>query len=298
MEWISVLNWRSNPKNPMNVFPIFKKRTNLRAVLGGSVAAIVLAVPGPGEAALLSYYVGVDGRTTIPSGIYGGLPNPNGNRLTFLYAHSYEDTPESNHYHAKGVHVYTGPNFGAGTATTIASSNYLPEGALPPLLLQDGFGAYAGKKVNVPDIGNPFSLLTIGDVGQISSFPVGSPEQIMFNSSSNRWTTLLSGADVHMKLVFATPGLNFGTAGDPNSNPFAPVDGLHLDDAFSFTLHPWVDAGAAPGNYVAQFQLADETNTFGDSGTFEFRFQVVPEPGSAVCLLLGGLVAATRRRRH
>ncbi|HEY1121021.1 MAG TPA: hypothetical protein VGE67_05455, partial [Haloferula sp.] len=52
------------------------------------------------EAALVSYYVGVDGLQTITTGEFAGQANPNYNHLTFLYAHNDEVTPSSNHYHS------------------------------------------------------------------------------------------------------------------------------------------------------------------------------------------------------
>ena len=276
-----------------------KAKRNFLPRSAASLLAL-LAIPFAAEtqAAIVSYYIGVDGRETIPSGLYAGLPNPNHNRLTFLYAHNYPDNPSTNHYHAKGVIVYTGPNLGASTATTVAATNFLPEGSAAPLLLQAGSGAYAGKLVNIPAAGNDFSKLTIEDTGRLSSFAAGTPEEIMFNSSGGRWNGSIAGSDVHMKLVFATAGLFFGTASDPLANPFADPEGLHLTDSFSFTLHPWVDAAAAPGVYIAQFELEDEDGLFGESGVFEYRFEVIPEPSSALMALMAGAVFAFRRRRH
>jgi MYXO-CTERM domain-containing protein len=268
----------------------------LTSTLGGLLALAALITQS--QAAFVSYYVGVDGRATVPSGTYNGLANPNHNRLTFLYAHTYPENPTINHYHSKGVLVHTGPNLGAGTATTVSSSNFLPEGSAPPLLMQAGSGAYAGKLVNVPTVGNPFSFLTIEDTGKIAGFAAGSPEDILFNSSGGRWNGSLAGADVHMKLISATAGLFFGSASDPTANPFASPDGVHLEDEFSFSLHPWLNAGAAPGVYTAQFQLEDESGMLGESGTFEFRFAVIPEPSSAALATLAAAAITLRRRRN
>jgi hypothetical protein len=41
------------------------------------------------QAQLVTFYVGQDGQTTLPSGTHKNLPNPNGGRLTFLYAHQF-----------------------------------------------------------------------------------------------------------------------------------------------------------------------------------------------------------------
>ncbi len=59
---------------------------------------------------LFQYYVGRDVRPTMVGGAYDGLPNPNFNRVTFLYAHTYPADPANNHYHSKGTYSYTGPN--------------------------------------------------------------------------------------------------------------------------------------------------------------------------------------------
>jgi hypothetical protein len=242
--------------------------------------------------AVVSYYIGVDSRETLTSGTYNGLANPNFERLTFLYAHW-----SAAHYHAKGTIVYTGPDLGAATATMTSTSNFLPEGANPPLVLQMGTGVYAGKWINVPSA-NPFSTLTIEDTGKLATFPPGSPEQIMFDSAGGRWNGSLVDSDVHMKLIGFTPGLNFGTASNPMDNPFADDEGLHLEDAFSLTLNPWVDEAAATGFYSAQFQFVDEAGTFGDSGIVEFRFQVIPEPSSTLMAMLASTGFLLRRRRN
>ncbi|RYD47021.1 MAG: hypothetical protein EOP83_28700, partial [Verrucomicrobiaceae bacterium] len=45
------------------------------------------------EAALVSYYIGIDGQQTIATGEFAGQVNPNYNRVTLLYAHNYERNP-------------------------------------------------------------------------------------------------------------------------------------------------------------------------------------------------------------
>ncbi|GAA5130919.1 PEP-CTERM sorting domain-containing protein [Luteolibacter yonseiensis] len=259
--------------------------------------ALMLAVAPEGDAAFVSYYVGVDGLATIASGTYAGLSNPNLNRLTLLYAHVYPDTPASNHYHSKGVYRYTGPNLGEGqTSTEINPANYLPEGTAPPLLMTVGTGGlYDGKFVSAPEPGNPFSLSTIQDTGKLSGFSPGSGESILFNSGANRWNGSLIGADVHLELVSLSAGLNVGNSTVLNLFS-SPGDNHHLDDSFSFTPVFWTDADASPGTYTAQFKLTDESGIFGDSGTFEYRFDVVPEPSSA-SLGAFGVLALFRRRR-
>lgn len=261
-----------------------------------SLAAAFVLTP-LADGAFVSYYVGVDRLSTIASGTYAGLSNPNHNRLTFLYAHVYPDAPASNHYHSKGIFRYTGDNLGEGlTATEISPANYLPEGTLPPLDLSfTSGGLYEGKLVSTVQGGNGFSNLTIEDTGTLSGFPPGSGEDVLFNSSTGRWNGSLTGADVHLQLVSLSAGLNVGNS--TTLNLFVnPGDELHLDESFSFTPLFWTNADAAPGVYTAQFKLTDESGTFGDSGTFDFRFNVVPEPSSALLGAFGALALLRRRR--
>lgn len=273
-----------------------KTKHSLVARFAFSVAAALILTP-VADAAFVSYYVGLDSLTTIASGTYAGLSNPNHNRLTFLYAHVFPDTPASNHYHSKGIYRYTGDNLGEGlTATEISPTNYLPEGTLPPLDLSfSSGGLHDGKLVSAGQSGNSFSSLTIEDTGALSGFAPGSGEDVLFNSSTGRWNGALTGADVHLQLVSLSAGLNVGSA--TTLNLFVnPGDELHLDESFSFTPLFWTNADAAPGLYTAQFKLTDESGTFGDSGTFEFRFNVVPEPSSALLGAFGALALLRRRR--
>lgn len=273
------------------------------AFLAGALALATGTTASATDPNIGKYFVGVDGLPTILSGTYAGLPNPNFGRLTFLYAHTYEATPASNHYHSKGRYEYFGPNLGADTATRVNPSNFLPEGNRPPLLLTPGFGLFAGKLASNPytdptDTNYPFSFLEIQDTGKLAGHAPGSPKDILFNSSGGRWNGSLLGADVHLELVFLTPGLNVGslTALSIMANP---GDDLHLEDSFAFTPVFWTEANAALGTYIAQFKLTDANGLFADSGTFEFRFQVIPEP-STYAAIFGAIVLALallRRRR-
>jgi hypothetical protein len=278
-----------------------------RAVALATASLVLAAAPAAHakDPSISGYFVGVDGLATIASGTYAGLANPNHQRLTFLFAHTYADTPTSNHYHSKGVIRYTGPNLGAGTATEINPNNYLPEGTIPPITLSLAVGGhYDGKLVAAPiaepDTRHPFSFFTIEDTGKLAGFGPTEGETYLFNSSGGRWNDALTGTDVHLELVSLTPGLNVGVG--PDLNAFAaPGDDYHLADSFSFTPTFWTELNADPGAYVAQFKLTDKSGTLGDSGTFEFRFQVaaIPEPSAFATLAgLGALsLAFTRRRR-
>jgi hypothetical protein len=252
------------------------------------------------QAAIASYIIGVDGQQTIPSGTYAGLPNPNFQRLTFLYAHyDLVDVNYPHHYHSKSRLVYSGP--AANPVEVNLASNFLPEasGGTHLFLSPSTVGPYAGKSPILEVTGNEFSFLRILDVGKLDSTVTDprSVEEILFNSSSGRWSGLITGADVHMVLVSATPGLNFGTPSNPNADVFGNLEGEHLADDIDFTWVPWVDSSTANGTeFIAQFKLVDEEGSFGDSGVFEFRFMSVPEPSTALLGAIGALALLRRRR--
>lgn len=262
-----------------------------------AAAGVFFACASEGSAALFSYYIGVDSQATIPSGEFAGLANPNANRLTFLYAHSYADTPASNHYHPKGVFRYQ-PGSGASPVIEVnTSGNYLPEGTNAPLLMVTGSGLYAGKSVVDEDPSNHFSLIDFRDTTDLSGFATGTGESYMFNSSAGRYTGGIAGSDIHLVLVSISNGLNIGsnTAFDIGLNNAG--DEYHFGEDVNFSPVFWTDENAAAGLYTAQFKLVDEQGLFGDSGNFEFRFNAIPEPSSA--LLAGGamMLRLVRRRR-
>ncbi len=265
----------------------------LRALGGSALLALIVS---SADAALFSYYIGVDGQSTIPSGEFAGQPNPNANRLTLLYAHPNESAPASSHYHSKGIYRYQ-PGSGASPVVEISPSNYLPEGSNPPLLLVAGSGLYDGKLVVQQDPGNAFSLITIKGTDDLDGFAAGTVENYLHNSSAGRWTGSLAGSDIHLVLVSISDGLNIGNATSLSVGLLAPDDELHLGDAPDFSPVFWMDAGAAPGIYTADFRLVDEEGLFGDSGNVQFRFQVVPEPSSALLAGTALLVGLARRRR-
>lgn len=271
------------------------------AVVAG---ALVAAVAAPARAELVSYYVGVDDLSTMSGGTYDGLPNPNHNRLTFLYAHTYPATPASNHYHSKATQVYTGPNLGASTAVTTSPSNYVPEGSRPPVRLSPGTGTYAGKLVSNPytdtsDSSYHFSLFRMKSTQSLAGFAAGTGENYLFNASSGRWDSAFGGADLHLELVSLTPGLNVGSPAAQSIGLVNPGDELHLgspDANFSFTPTFWTAGDAPLGVYEAAFKFTDEEGLYGDSGTFRYRVEVVPEPAMLSLIPLGGLLLLRRRR--
>lgn len=62
---------------------------NVLRVLGLLAAGVVPLT----HAELVEFYIGIDGRQTLTSGVYTGQPNPNANRLTFFYGHAYGYVP-------------------------------------------------------------------------------------------------------------------------------------------------------------------------------------------------------------
>ncbi|MFD0892278.1 PEP-CTERM sorting domain-containing protein [Luteolibacter ambystomatis] len=264
-------------------------------------AASLLLTAAGSSAAIASYYVGVDNLQNFTSGTYQGQANPNHGRLTFLYAHPNYNTPASSHYHSKGVYTLSGP---AGSPTVItSSSNYLPEGANPPLQLTAGSGFYANKLVSNPytDAANPgfhFSQLNIRDTADLSTSAPGTAEQFLFNSSAGRWNSPIAGADIHLTLVGLSEGLRIGDISALDIGLNAAGDEFHLGDDIDFTPAFWVDASAAPGTYTATFKLTDESGLFQESGNFEFRFTVVPEPSGTLLIAGAAALGIMRRRRH
>lgn len=271
--------------------PLLTKHTAKAAL----AAAVLLAIPQPSDAAFVSYYIGVDGMQAIGSGEFNGMANPNANRLTFLYAHPNEEIPANSHYHSKGVFRYQ-PDTAASPLIETNPSSYLPEGSNPPLAMTAGSGIYDGKSVVLEDPSNHFSLIHFKSTADLDGFAEGSAEHYMFNSSSGRWTGSLAGADVHLVLVSMTPGLNIGTGSSLLTDLVHPGDELHLGEAIDFSPVFWVGGNAAGGLYTADFKLVDESGTFGDSGVFQFRFNVVPEPSTAI--LTGGVLLLGLRRRR
>jgi hypothetical protein len=261
------------------------------------------------------YFIGRDLRATIPSGTYSGLANPNFNRLTFLYAHTYTDTPSNNHYHSKSTYTYFGPNLGAGTAVqpfngtaTGEPRNYLPEGAFgnsPRLQLLPGSGVFSGKLISGLTPGVDFADLQMRSVDWLAGEPSGSPKAILFNSGGStppgRWTGSMAGSILSLVLVGKSPDTfvadqlgatilsNVGDSyllGSGGASPdFTPV---------FFTTDP------TPRDLFLEFKLVDSgTGNAGgpwmESGVFRFNL-VVPEPASLG--LLGPVVFGLLRRRR
>lgn len=261
-------------------------------------------------AALVSYYVGVDGLAAFTGGTYAGEANPNHQRLTFLFAHWMDYAPgTTEHFHSIGRYELTGP--APGTVTNIGSNYQIPEsytGLAPMVLTPMASGPYAGRLVAELDATMPeytgFDFAFGSVTGDLAGFPLGTHERALFDSSGGRWSaTALAGADTHLQLVSITPGLNVGTLLDenifgPGATPVVGTDfHLGIDDAIQFAPVFWAESGATPGDYSVVFRLTDESGTFGDSGDFRFNLRVIPEPAGVSLALLGGAVLIFNRRR-
>lgn len=274
--------------------------------LGGQISA---------RAELVEYYIGRDIRETIPTGIYAGLANPNFGRLTFLYAHTYEDTPNINHYHSKSTYTYFGPNLGGATAVQPFNGtpsgeprNYLPEGALPPLLLKRGKGAFAGHYISGLTPGVEYADLRMKSVDALAGFGDGTPENFLWRSggapSPGRWTGSMAGSQLSLVLVGRSEGISVLDAlGKPILTDLGDTHFLG-DGGESLDFTP-VFAAQKLGLHYLEFRLVDQGignsgGAWGESGIFRFNVRaVVPEPSSVVLVGAGLgclIVVATWRR--
>jgi hypothetical protein len=245
----------------------------------------------------IGFYVGIDGRVTVPAGTYAGLAEANAGRLTLLLDHG-------NHFHSIGTYTYTGRAPHPGVRDT-SSNNRIPEifSNEPPLPLTAGSSLYDGKLRS--SVGSSeYSYLGMASIQTLAGFGPGSPEHILLNSSGGRWASSLNGVTVGLKLLSATAGLSVGT--ESVSNLFANSDTILLGHGNTFEFKPvyWVEGSAASGTYSAEFQLVNlnPLSPYEDSGRFYFDFSVatapVPEPGACAMMLCGlGMLGLALRRR-
>jgi hypothetical protein len=242
---------------------------------------VLLASVQSVQAQLAEYYIGIDNRMApfnAPVGDGGGAypNNPNYNRLTFLYNHG-------DHYHGIGAYTYTGPAASPVLNDTNAN-NRLPETFTlqEPLPLHAGSGLYAGLKTTQEVLGVEYSDLEIRNVHSLAGV-----DNILYNSSANRWNAAFDPAHIHIELLsVSSPHLKVGSATNPNAFQFGDAHLGDGDEMFSFTPVLWVDDTAPAGNYWAEFRLTDLSGNFGNSGRFFIDVRNVPEPGS---LALAGL---------
>ena len=273
----------------------------MKRIFLGAVLAALAVSSASSFADIVTYYVGVDGRSTpfnAPGSLGGGAypDNPNQGRLTLLLHHG-------DHYHGIGAWTYSGP-----AATPVLNdtnaNNMLPEGftGLPAVRLAKGTGNFADKYRS----GLPSSLPQNTEYGNFelrNAHSLVGEDDTTFNSSGGRWNGTFVDADIWLELISATSGLNIAFGDMPTmdltaGNKYA----LGAGDAM-FAVKPtfWVDGGAAAGTYTAEFRLRDMNNASRDSGRFFVNLAVVPEPGGVGLAALGSIVfgaAAWRRSRR
>lgn len=253
----------------------------------------------------IGYYIGIDGLTTIASGTFAGLANPNAGRLTWLFDHG-------DHYHGIGAYSYTG-TAGAPVVKATNANNRLPElstrvdAATSAIALKPGSGAWAGSWVSqvLPEGAPAHEYSLLGAASTQSLNGLSPAADVLFNSSGGRWNDTASGVIVALKLESVTAGLKVAAGG--NNDVFAGgVGSLYvLGDAGSAAFNPvfHVDGNAAPGVYTAQFSLVNigSNTAVRDGGTFFYDFSVtaVPEPSSYALMMAGllGVGFIARRRR-
>ncbi len=262
-----------------------------RIKLMATLTALASLAATPLRAEISGFYVGIDSRATLVSGVYASTPNPNFNRLTFFSPHVDLATPANNHYHGIGSYSLVGP---AGSPTIVPTNSgwAIPEiytGQLPLTLVPATNGLYAGKLISVPTLEH-FSTIRLRSVHtlttNITAGPVtnyygyGSSEWFMFNSSGGFRTQSLAGATVALELVSLTPGLHLGNAASTDLATNAG-DRITLGGGNNFDFKPvlWTETNAAPGTYDLKFKLVD-TAASGplESGIVTIRFRVSAGP--------------------
>ncbi len=243
----------------------------------------------------IGFYVGYDGLATVASATYAGLSNPNADRLTLLFDHG-------NHFHGIGAYSYTGSAMVPDVLSTNAN-NRIPEVSSRenPLPLAAGGGLYAGTlRTNAGS--SEHSHLGIASIKSLSGHASGSAEDILFQSSGNRWSGQLHNVEIGLKLVDSTPGLHVGMETTKDVYGTNDVFNLGAGDSFEFKPVYWIDAAAPVGIYSATFELWNTAaaSPIKDSGTFHFDFAVspVPEPSTYAMLVTGlfMVIWATRRQ--
>ena len=268
------------------------KITNSLSLTLAVLALSVSASTSANTTSLAGYYIGIDGRTTITSGTYNGLPEPNSGNLTLLFNHG-------NHYHGMGAYSYSGSS-ASPTVIDSNGNNRLPEIASleTPLLLNWGDGSLYSGKLTSQNNTSEYGNLTFARVDTLAGHELGSEEQILFNSSSDRWSTLLGNTSIGLQLISTTTGLFTGDA--ENTNLFANGDTISMDSFLDDDFAPifWTASNVTAGSYTAEFRLVGLNDSNINSGRFYFDFAptAVPVPTGA-WLFASGLIGVMGVRR-
>lgn len=297
------------------------------SVAGTCFIPIASATPG-----MLDYYVGLDGRPDL-TGALVNYTNPNLNRLTLLYAHDYPSVVNptldftSNHFHRLGAYSYQVP---AGSPIPVPAGQSLdtfftnartPEGTRPPIKLVEGTGLFVGKFIStdrpesLSDASTEYDNIRIASIHTMralagtdpgSQAAATNPFQAMYYSSrfgpnnTPRYTGSMTGAQVGLKLIAATPGLEmYEPDGDRILASVGDVQLLGEGDTFDYSFVFAVDAATRPlTEFNATFQLVDlaTDNPLPDSGQFTFALAVIPEPATLGLIAAGALVALRRTK--
>jgi hypothetical protein len=243
----------------------------------------------------IGFYIGYDGLATIASGTYAGLPNPNADHLTLLLDHG-------EHFHGIGAYSYSGQASAPNVLPTNAN-NRVPEisSLENPLPLEIGSGLYDGTLRSAVG-SSEYSHLGIASIQSLAGRASGSMEDILFQSSSNRWSGPLNNVELGLRLVESTEGLHVGTETTKDIYGTGDVFNLGMSNNFEFKPIYWVDASAPGGIYSATFELLNtETgSSIKDSGTFHLDFAVspIPEPSTYAMLLAGLFFVTWAARRY
>lgn len=281
-------------------------RFKLLACLLGAFLAAPAHATAVRAAEGIGFYVAVDGLSTLATGTFAGLANPNAGRLTWLFDHG-------DHFHGIGAYSYGGTAAVPVVRATNAN-NRLPElytrvdAASSAIALQPGSGAWSGSWVStVLPAGAPaaeYSLLGAASIQSLNG--LNAAGDVLFGSSGGRWSGNPADVTVALKLEAATPGLKVAAGG--NNDIFAGGAGslwvLGAAGSLSFDPVFHVGAGAAPGVYTLQLSLVNlgSNTAVRDGGTFFYDFAVpapVPEPPALAMLLAGlGVVSLLRSRRR
>jgi len=275
----------------------FHWRSGMRTFITGTVVAIFLTCTQVAHADIVTYYVGLDSRGTpfaAPAGLGGGdyPDNPNLNHLSLLFHHG-------DHYHALGVHNYSGPA-AAPVLNDTNANNRTPEisTGLPPVELRRGAGAFDGLyRSGMPS--NAPQNLEYGNYEFRNVHSLAGEDDITYNSSAGRWNSPFETANIALELVSASAGLNIAFGASPTMD--LTVGGRQVlglgNQLFSAMPTFWVDGAAPRGTYTAEFRLVDETGTYGDSGRFYIDV-AVPEPNAMALTVFGALVFLGARWRR